>query len=897
MVSGLSLRCMSAVAAEANGKIGCVGIVGSSGAVGQEMLRCLQDRNFPTEKARLFANRAAGQTVKTAYGDLTVEKFSVEAAQECDVVLMAVSGNFSKEFSHQVTGGPKNTRVIDNSSAFRYDKDIPLVIPEINGDNTSVSAPLVANPNCTTAIGAMALWPLHKKYGLKKVLMSTYQSASGAGAEGMEELVEGHAAYAKEGVVSKPKFFAHQLPFNVIPQIDAFQENGYTKEEMKVAWEMKKIFNLPDSVHVACTAVRVPTLRAHSESITIETEKPIDPDEARELLRSAPGVKVVDDRDALKYPMPLNATGQEDVEVGRIRQSLVFGKHGLEFFVSGDQLLRGAALNAVLIAEQGVTGAQATAGSSAPPLHGRVPWGMHKFGGASLADAALYRNAGEILMAESTHGGTATPTAAVVSAMKGMTDKLLGVVETAAKDGGEAAAREKLDEVVQSQIACARELLEGHPELADGIAKNIMSDSEDIAALLRSLSLLRVAPNSTMELVAGMGEIWSAQLLCAFLKTQGVPTAWLNAREILVVESSATESGVGAKGAALDMRVEPMYDETAKRVEAWWQKEAASLKGDQPPIVVVAGFVACTMDGVPTTLKRSGSDYSATIFARLLKASQVTLWKNVDGVFTADPGAVSEASTVKEMSYAEAIELAYFGGQVIHPTAMMPLMADDMPMYVRNVFNPTFEGTKITRDGRALSVKSVVSDKVESPVKFVTSIPNIAVVNIDGGSWGSVSKLTRRAMSAMEEAGVKIVLLTQACASHSVSLAVDEAEGKRAVQALESAFELELARGSIEGVKQKTGYSVISTIGDEMRGAAGTLAKIAAALARCGISITSVAQGSAERSVTFVVEKSKLKVSMEAVHQELSGTTQSLTSSVDDVIFSNWREENKHLRI
>jgi len=337
-----------------SGRIGCIGIVGSSGAVGKEMLKVLQDRNFPADKTRLFANRAAGQTVKTEHGDIVVEKFSVEAAQECEVVLMAVSGDFSKEFSHQVTGGPKKTQVIDNSSAFRMTEGIPLVIPEINGNKDTMSAPLVANPNCTTAIGAMALWPLHQKYGLKKVLMSTYQSASGAGAEGMDELLEGHAAYVKEGAVSKPKFFAHQLPFNVIPQIDAFQENGYTKEEMKVAWELKKIFQLPDTCTVACTAVRVPTMRAHSESITIETEAPIDPNEARELLRGAPGVEVVDDPATLAYPMPLNATGQDDVLVGRIRQSLVFGKHGLEFFVSGDQLLRGAALNAVLIAEQAV---------------------------------------------------------------------------------------------------------------------------------------------------------------------------------------------------------------------------------------------------------------------------------------------------------------------------------------------------------------------------------------------------------------------------------------------------------------------------------------------------------------------------------------------------------------
>merc|ERR1712039_256312 len=231
-------------------------------------------------------------------GDITVEPFSVEAARECDIVLIAVSGGFSEEFSPQIRDGPKNTAVIDNSSAFRYKDDVPLVVPEINGGK-NCEATLIANPNCTTAIGAMALWPLHQKYKLKKVIMSTYQAASGAGAEGMAELESGLKAHVTEGQVPPPEVFAHQLPFNVIPQIDAFQENGYTKEEMKVTWELQKIFGLPDDVKVSCTSVRVPTLRAHSESIIIETEKPIDPDEAREVLRKVDGVKVVDDPESL----------------------------------------------------------------------------------------------------------------------------------------------------------------------------------------------------------------------------------------------------------------------------------------------------------------------------------------------------------------------------------------------------------------------------------------------------------------------------------------------------------------------------------------------------------------------------------------------------------------------
>jgi len=340
--------------AMAASKVGCVGIVGSSGAVGQEMLLCLENRNFPTDKVRLFAKRAAGTTIKSEkFGDIVVEPFSIEAAQECEICLLAVSGDFSLEMSPKISGGPLNTQVVDNSSAWRMDENTPLVIPEINGEGR-VSAPLVANPNCTTAVGAMALWPIHQKYKLKKVIMSTYQAASGAGAEGMAELEDGLATWVKDGAVPKPEFFAHQLPFNVIPQIDKFQENGYTKEEMKVTWELQKIFGFSDDVKVSCTAVRVPTLRAHSESIVIETEEPINPDDVRELLRNSQGVKVVDEPGSLQYPMPLNATGQEDVEVGRIRQSIIFGDHGLEFFVSGDQLLRGAALNAVIIAEDAV---------------------------------------------------------------------------------------------------------------------------------------------------------------------------------------------------------------------------------------------------------------------------------------------------------------------------------------------------------------------------------------------------------------------------------------------------------------------------------------------------------------------------------------------------------------
>merc|ERR1719287_114442 len=235
-----------------------------------------------------------------------IEEFTLEAARECDVVFLAVSGDFALEWVPKITAddGPL---VIDNSSAYRYDPEVPLVVPEINAEAATKSKKkIVANPNCTTAIALMALAPLHKEFGIKRCIMSTYQAASGAGAPGMKELEEGAAQFVR-GEKVESSVFAHQLPFNVIPHIDKFLDDKYTKEERKVTWETRKIMDLPD-LPVSCTCVRIPTLRAHAESITIETEKPIDIAKAFEVLRAAPGVELVDDVANNRYPMPLTAT-------------------------------------------------------------------------------------------------------------------------------------------------------------------------------------------------------------------------------------------------------------------------------------------------------------------------------------------------------------------------------------------------------------------------------------------------------------------------------------------------------------------------------------------------------------------------------------------------------------
>ncbi|OQR86200.1 aspartate-semialdehyde dehydrogenase [Achlya hypogyna] len=325
-----------------------VGIVGATGAVGKEVLSVLYDRKFPVTSVHLFASaRSAGKTLETPFGTAEVQLFTVEAAREMDYVFLAVSGSFALEHAEAIAA-PGGAIVIDNSSAFRLQPNVPLVIPEINGAAIGDKR-LIANPNCTTAIAAMALWPLHCAYGIEKMIVSTYQASSGAGVEGMDELFN-TTRDALDGKAPSNKVFAHPLAFNVIPHIDVFQDNGFTKEEMKVTWETNKIFG-ETSMKISCTAVRIPILRAHSEAITIKTKRPIVPADARALLVQADGVDVVDDPAANKYPMPLNATAKYNVEVGRIRQSIVFDECGLDLFVSGDQLLRGAALNAVLIAE------------------------------------------------------------------------------------------------------------------------------------------------------------------------------------------------------------------------------------------------------------------------------------------------------------------------------------------------------------------------------------------------------------------------------------------------------------------------------------------------------------------------------------------------------------------
>jgi len=324
-----------------------IAVVGATGAVGFDLLRVMERRQFPCRELRPLASpRSAGRSVQFRGRDHAVQVLAAGAFDGVDLALFSAGGGTAREWAPRAVDA--GAVVIDNSSAFRADPEVPLVVPEVNGDTAASHRGILANPNCSTILLALALGPLHRAAGLRRVVVSTYQAASGAGQRAMEELREGTRA-ALEGREFAPQAFAHPLAFNLFPHVDVFQPDGYTREEDKMVFETRRLLGLPD-LRLEATCVRVPVERCHSEAVTIETERALDPEEARALLAAAPGLEVVDDPAAGRYPQPRAMAGRDPVAVGRIRRSRVFD-HGLSFWLSGDQLLKGAALNAVQVAE------------------------------------------------------------------------------------------------------------------------------------------------------------------------------------------------------------------------------------------------------------------------------------------------------------------------------------------------------------------------------------------------------------------------------------------------------------------------------------------------------------------------------------------------------------------
>ena len=323
-----------------------VAIVGATGAVGTELIQLLEQREFPVRELKLLATpKSAGKVLKFKGEDIRVETLSDNSFKRVDTALFSAGGKTSREYAKFAAGA--GAVVIDNSSAFRMEASVPLVVPEINPADIQKHHGIIANPNCTTIIALMALYPLHLAFRVKRVIAASYQAVSGAGAKAIHELALQSKACAGEPV--SPEVFPHPIAFNVLPQVDVFLENGYTKEEVKFINESRKIMHHP-GFRASITCVRVPVFRAHSVAVHAEFEQPVSIDRAREALKNFNGLELVDEPGSQKYPMPILVAGKDKCQVGRLRVDSAWD-NGLAFWVCGDQLLKGAALNAVQIAE------------------------------------------------------------------------------------------------------------------------------------------------------------------------------------------------------------------------------------------------------------------------------------------------------------------------------------------------------------------------------------------------------------------------------------------------------------------------------------------------------------------------------------------------------------------
>ena len=325
-----------------------VAVVGATGAVGVEMLKTLEALNFPVKDIKLLASARSTGKKLTFNGFVTaVEELTENSFEGVDIALFSAGGSISKKFAP--IAAKAGCVVVDNSSAFRMDPEVPLIVPEINAEDIKNQKGIIANPNCTTAITLMALYPFHKTFGLKRIFASSYQAVSGTGAKAILELEEQVKQIVEHKPV-QPQVYPHQIAFNVLPHIDSWLDNGYTREEMKMENEGRKIMHLPQ-FHASVTCVRVPVYRAHSIAVSAEFERPVSIEAARQAIIDAPGIDLVDEPEKNLYPLPLAVAGKYNCQVGRIRKDCAMD-NGLCFWVAGDQLLKGAALNAVQIAQE-----------------------------------------------------------------------------------------------------------------------------------------------------------------------------------------------------------------------------------------------------------------------------------------------------------------------------------------------------------------------------------------------------------------------------------------------------------------------------------------------------------------------------------------------------------------
>jgi aspartokinase/homoserine dehydrogenase 1 len=471
-----------------------------------------------------------------------------------------------------------------------------------------------------------------------------------------------------------------------------------------------------------------------------------------------------------------------------------------------------------------------------------MTWTVHKFGGTSVADASCIRRVAAIIGGQ--RGGHNL--AVVVSAMKGVTDDLLGLVDKASK-------RQPVDATLRALRARHEkanvELLGASG--AEAVMAQFDKDLADIDSILKALALVRAASNRSRDLVSGYGEIWSARQIAAYFEKElgpGRDVMFLNARDVLVIEH--TEMG-------------PVTNWDLSR-----PKVTAAIPGSFNGVAVITGFVAADKDGLPTTLGRNGSDYSASIFGALLDADEVHIWTDVDGVMSGDPRQVPEAKIIDEMSYNEAMELAYFGAKVIHPQTMAPAVGRGIPLWIRNTFNPTHPGTKI----------SASSGSRAAAVKGISGIDKVALVNLEGAGMIGVPGTADRLFGALRDAGISVMLISQGSSEHSICFAVREEAAEQVRAVVERAFAVELNEGQVQRVGVTKSCAIIAVVGDDMAGMPGSAGRFFGTLGAAGINVRAIAQGASERNISAVIDAKDMTRAIRAVHSSfyLSAKTVSI---------------------
>jgi aspartokinase/homoserine dehydrogenase 1 len=456
-------------------------------------------------------------------------------------------------------------------------------------------------------------------------------------------------------------------------------------------------------------------------------------------------------------------------------------------------------------------------------------WRVHKFGGSSVADAACMQRVAAIL-----EDDPRRRLAVVLSACRGVTDALLGLVAAAEQQAID--VPERLAAIRQRHVDIADTLLSG--EARQKYVEQLDKECVDISGALETVRLIRSAPAAVRDLVVGFGEIWSTRLFTPYLAARGRrpgDVRWVDARNVIRVEW-------GALGPAV----------------RWPESRANAQKVTEPAVdetLIVTGFIARDPAGLQTTLGRNGSDFTASIVGSLLDSDEIVIWTDVDGVLSADPRLVPDATIIDSLSYEEAMELAYFGAKVIHPQTMAPAVAKEIPIWIRNTFAPENEGTLICAHPTS-----------NHAVKGITSINGLALVNVEGAGMIGVPGTAQRLFGALREHGVSVVLISQASSEHSICFAIPQSEAERAAAVVRQTFSGELEQGQLQNVDVSTGCSILSVVGDGMAGTPGVAAKVFSSLASVGVNVRAIAQGSSERNISMVIDERQASKALGAVH-------------------------------